>query len=446
MAVHHAGEVDVVVVGAGFAGLTAARELARSGARVVVLEARDRLGGRTWTRDVDGRALEMGGTWVHWHQPHVWAELSRYGLAIIESPAADGAAYLTGGTLVEEDLAVLLVRLHGALDHLWSDARDLLERPHDPLFADIGAVDALTVQDRIDAAGFDPATRDLVDAICSTSCSAYPHETGALALLRWQALSGFDSRLMFDCVGRYKIARGTRALAAAIAADGGFEVRLGSPVAAVERDARAVAVRLRDGDMLTAGAAVVAVPVNTLAAIAFEPPLAPVKQAMVGAGQSSHGLKAWIRARGAVSRFACAPSAHGLTYLSSEYAVDGDTLLVAFGPDAGAVDPADPTAVAARAEALLPGREVVAVHAHDWTADEFARGTWSMYRPGQLTRHLAELQRPEGRLVLAGSDVASGWNGFIDGAIESGLRAGREVAEILAPRGRAAAEIDAVGS
>ena len=57
---------DAVVVGAGFAGLIAARDLAKSGSSVLVVEARDRIGGRTWTAQVFGEEFEMGGTWVHW--------------------------------------------------------------------------------------------------------------------------------------------------------------------------------------------------------------------------------------------------------------------------------------------------------------------------------------------------------------------------------------------
>ena len=119
--------------------------------------------------------------------------------------------------------------------------------------------------------------------------------------------------------------------------------------------------------------------------------------------------------------------------MNSEYTVGGDTLMVAFGPDAGRLDPTDATAVAGDLNQLLPELEVVDVHAHDWTADQYSRGTWSMYRPGQITRYLRDLQQPEGRVMLAGSDVASGWNGFIDGAIESGLTAARCVAGMLAP-------------
>src|SRR5881397_2102221 len=77
---------DVVVIGGGFAGVTAARDLRQRGYRVLILEARDRLGGRTWTAEFAGQPVEMGGAWVHWCQPHVWAEITRYGLQITESP------------------------------------------------------------------------------------------------------------------------------------------------------------------------------------------------------------------------------------------------------------------------------------------------------------------------------------------------------------------------
>jgi monoamine oxidase len=80
-------DADVVVIGAGFAGLVAARELGRAGLGVLVLEARDRVGGRTWTDHRLGHDLELGGTWVHWVQPHAWAEMTRYGREITRSPA-----------------------------------------------------------------------------------------------------------------------------------------------------------------------------------------------------------------------------------------------------------------------------------------------------------------------------------------------------------------------
>ena len=67
----------------------------------------------------------------------------------------------------------------------------------------------------------------------------------------------------------------------------------------------------------------------------------------------------------------------------------------------------------------------------DWLADEFSRGTWAIHRPGWYTTYHAEMQRPEASVILAGSDIANGWAGFMDGAIESGLRAGAQALRTL---------------
>lgn len=71
---------DAIVIGAGYCGLTAARDLALSGHQVLLLEARDRIGGRTWTSQDGGEKYEMGDTWIHWQQAFVWREMARYGI------------------------------------------------------------------------------------------------------------------------------------------------------------------------------------------------------------------------------------------------------------------------------------------------------------------------------------------------------------------------------
>jgi monoamine oxidase len=79
---------------------------------------------------------------------------------------------------------------------------------------------------------------------------------------------------------------------------------------------------------------------------------------------------------------------------------------------------------------ILPGYQVIGATAHDWLSDEFSRGTWAIHRPGWYEHHHAAMQEPAGQIVLAGSDIANGWAGFIDGAIESGLGAGALAAEL----------------
>ena len=99
---------DVIVVGGGFAGVTAARECALRGRRTLLLEARDRLGGRTWSASWNGFAIEYGGAWVHWHQPHTFSELTRAGLSVAISDNAGRAHWHVGGerrtgTIAERD-------------------------------------------------------------------------------------------------------------------------------------------------------------------------------------------------------------------------------------------------------------------------------------------------------------------------------------------------------
>lgn len=69
---------DVIVVGAGYCGLTAGRNASAEGLKVLLLEGRDRIGGRSWSSNIDGYPFEMGGTWVHWGQSNTWREMSRY--------------------------------------------------------------------------------------------------------------------------------------------------------------------------------------------------------------------------------------------------------------------------------------------------------------------------------------------------------------------------------
>ncbi|KAH8631135.1 Monoamine oxidase N [Alternaria alternata] len=69
---------DVIVVGAGYCGLTAARNAAIEGLKVLLLEGRDRIGGRSWSSNIQGYPFEMGGTWVHWGQCNTWREIVRY--------------------------------------------------------------------------------------------------------------------------------------------------------------------------------------------------------------------------------------------------------------------------------------------------------------------------------------------------------------------------------
>jgi monoamine oxidase len=425
-------DYDVIIIGGGFAGVTAAREVRKAGLKCVVLDARNRLGGRTWYSELAGHKVELGGTWIHWIQPHVWAEVTRYGLGVVESPglAAPGhCVWLTGGQRKigsPEELFGLLAQGTAQFCH---ELEQIVPRPYDPLFVDgVTELDHLSVQDRLNSLGLSDEERDVLSGFWATACHAPCAEGGLMTMLRWWALGQRDFALLMDAVARYKLEGGTQTLLEAMIVDGQPEVRLSTPVSRVEQDAEQVRIITRSDECLTAQAAVIAVPLNVLAAITFVPPLTAGKRAAARERQASRGLKVLALVRGVPNDFfGIAPDSHPLTNLVSEREEPDGVIMVGFGPDARAFDVNDRQAVQQVVQQFLPDAEVVAAKGHDWTADPFAGGTWSVFRPQQLTRYLRELQRSESRLLFAGSDVANGWNGFIDGAIETGLRAGREV-------------------
>jgi monoamine oxidase len=137
----------------------------------------------------------------------------------------------------------------------------------------------------------------------------------------------------------------------------------------------------------------------------------------------------WIRVRGRLEPVVLmADVTHPLIWVQSEHWDDGDSILVGFGISSDAVDVEDPAAIQETLRAWLPGAEVTGVASHDWVTDDLSGGTWPMLRPGQLSRLHAGTVEPDGRVWLAGSDYASGWAGFIDGAIESGLHVAARIA------------------
>lgn len=432
-------ELDAIIIGGGFAGLTVAREMAREGYNVEIVEARDRIGGRTYSTMMGDHIIELGGTWIHWGQPHVWAEVTRYGMEIIETPVmqiqnlswigADGK--LHSGKV--EELMPVLMSAFGKFQNI--DGADGMAVFPRPVFAtytdDYKQFDGLSLADRMKASGMTPDEQALMSAALVTLSGCDPAVGGVLDQIRLYRLCENNVMSFNDRMVRFKLKAGTHALAQAMADDAKCPVRLSTRVTKVENTASGVAVHTENGDVLRAKLAIVTAPMNTLNRIAFTPPLMEAKQAAAREKHTNRCTKVWFQLEKSVGYWqGFAPYPNPVSNAFFDHDDANGPVLIAFGPPGG-MDVNDKDSVQRAVRTLLPDAVVVKCAAHDWTADNLSDGVWCWFKPYQMTKYLKALQAREGNLLFASGDSAEGFRGFIDGAIESGLGAAREAMKTL---------------
>jgi cytochrome c2 len=176
---------------------------------------------------------------------------------------------------------------------------------------------------------------------------------------------------------------------------------------------------------------------NVLANIEFMPPINPAKLAASRERHAGSGVKLYARVRGEVPNFAAfALESEPLSMLFTSKVGKEDGIVIGFGTNAKQIDTHDASAVEAVVRKFLPGVTVTETIAYDWHLDPWSLGTWCVLRPGQMTKYLATLREHEGLVYFAGGDIALGWRGFIDGAIESGNQVAHQLLAHLAGRSR----------
>lgn len=427
--------VDVVVIGGGFAGVAAMRDLRADGRSVVLLEARDRLGGRTWYRKFAGtdQSVEIGGTWsVDRRQPCIAEEKARYSLGTVLSPAPQSWQMRLDGTTRDGWLPVPyddIAGLERAVYHLIHDSMRIeFGKPFDRQ----GLEDLdISVTEWMKSKEIDSAAQAFIAAFVGLNLGCAPDDASALHFLTWIAGMG-NSPWTMSTVLTQKFEKGTISLVDAMVAEAGADVRLSSPVARVEQDDLGVTVTTRSSEVVRARTAIVATPLNTWRDVEFSPALSEPKATAAAAGHSGHAVKPWALVKGVPDYFASWAWDGGMCYLATEFELEQGSVMVGFAHAPDVVDINDSADVAAKVRAFLPDdADVIGVDGHDWNGDEFSRGTWMAFAPGQLSRWHSGLMETEGRVVFAGSDIAPRWAGWMEGALESGRLAARSVGELL---------------
>jgi monoamine oxidase len=436
----------VVVVGAGFSGLAAALALAGAGCGVRVLEARDRVGGRTLTRRLsDGTPLDLGAQWVGPTQDRMYALVAAYGLGTFPS-AAEGSPTLGWDGRLRPEVPESVSRVLAALDAL-ADPLD----PAAPWSAPRAAEwDALTLAGWLDATVPDPVTARYAGRLLAGGLlAAAPAEVSLLQLL-FYLRSGGGTRSLLGMAGgaqQDRIVGGPAALAERLAAAlPPGSLSLGTPVTAVGQDAGGVRVRT-DRATLAADAVVVALAPALAGRIRYDPPLPALRDGLtqrmpMGAAVKVHAVypEPFWRADG---RSGVATADAGAVTETVDNSVPGCPrgVLTAFsyGDEARALRRlAAPARRAALLDALValfgPAAAGPAEFVeYDWSADPWTRGCFcGMLTPGSWRAYGPELRRPAGRVHWAGTETATRWSGYLEGAVRAGERAAAEVLAALA--------------
>ena len=427
---------DVIVVGGGFAGVTAARDVSRAGNKTLLLDARTRLGGRTFTTNFAGHEADMGGTWVGWGQPNVWAEKMRYDLPVVASASAgaDHCVWYEGGKRKTGGANDFWPTVYEAYDKFYAPAFEYLPQPHNPLYLGekLKKLDNIRAFDAIEALDLSRYQKEALHSYAGINGHSNSRNSSYLDQLRWFALSAFNKDFLWGNTGTYRFVHGTKSLIDHMHGDSEAQLKTGSAVVKVEQQNDTVALTTNRKETFRARAVIMALPLNVWPDIEFKPGLSSIKQAASKEGHTGSGVKVYMRIKGRLPRAFCSGTQEmPLSFVFTEYDEE-DQILIGFGGSPDYLDVNDDEEVEKALHRYLPEAQLLESYAYDWNLDPYSKGTWCMFPPGMLTTALKELQRPEGNVYFAGADIANGWRGFIDGAIESGARNAQLVSKKLA--------------
>ena len=417
-----AAQHDVIVIGAGLAGLRAARDLAEQGLGVLVLEARERIGGRGWTSTFPGTdvAIELGGAWFTAHQQLVRSEVTRYGLGVREFIADSSTRWRTDGELRLDAPAVAEDPVTAAAMHaLTADVTAIRNGSRDSRFT-------LSLDSYLDAIDASGAVRDLAYGWWTITGGSRPSEGCVEGLLGALAIDGAIGDMRYL---QYSPQPGWSALAQALADTDGIDLELGQPVLQVFHDQATVTVRTARSTV-TASACVVAIPVNVWPNVAFEPAL-PARVSEAAGASSGRAVKVWMLASGVPDRALGYGRGNGLHWLYGDREVGGHTLVVGFGWDDPAFDPDDTYQVALALRTFFPDAELIDHTWHNWVGDDASLGTWANPMAGRPELLDPARFEPVGPVAFATSDIATEHAGWFEGALVSGSAAAAAIAARL---------------
>ena len=442
------GGVDVVVIGAGLSGLAAARVLARAGCGIVVLEARERVGGRVLDEPLDnGSVVELGGQWIGPGQPRIYAALAELGMDTF--PAyEEGERVMELGPKVHRFRKIPkvnplpLAEVVGVFARLGFLVRKV--SANCPWEAEKAVEwDAETFESWIRRNVRTAAGRRLFRAAIVPIFAAEPEYFSTLWLLSCLRSGGGVPRMLKMRGGAHhaRIVGGTQLLASRLAEQLGDRVHLSSPVRRISWTEGGVSVE-GDSGSVRARKAIVALPPALAGRISYEPPLPAVRDHLTQ--RMPHGTVVKCAAlyetpfwrQEGLSGQAVSDVGPVTIAFDASPPEGSPGVLAAYaggrhGLELSRMDPADRRAAVLDCLRRLFGPKASVPFRYldlDWSAQEWTRGCYGgNAAPGALTRFGPALREPVGPIHWAGSETAHRWVGYMEGAIEAGERAAEEI-------------------
>ena len=445
-------ERDVVIVGAGASGLTAATELRKAGLSVAVLEARDRVGGRLWTDDVDGVTLEIGGQWVSPDQDALIATLDELGLETYEryrdgtniyiSPTGERRTFDGEIFPVPPKTEHEIVSLIDKLDALVAEIDP--DRPWEHPQAE--ELDEISFRRWLETQTDDEEARLNIGMFIAGAMLTKPaHSFSALQALLMAASAGSFSHLVdADFILDKRVKGGLQQVPLLLAERLGDDLHLNAPVRTMRWNEEGVTA-IADGVEVKARFAILALPPVLISRISYEPPLPRLQQQLhqhlsMGFVIKVHAVfetPFWREDGYSGTAF----SPYELVHEAYDNCYDGDQrgTLVGFVSDeaADAVFRLSPEERKARILESLShyygpkALDTVVYYESDWGSEEWTRGAYAAsFDMGGLARYGADLRTPVGPIHFSCSDMAGKGYQHVDGAI----RVGRETAAAIVGR------------
>jgi monoamine oxidase len=435
------GGVSVLVAGAGLAGLTAARDLVTHGADVTVVDARGRVGGRVWTiRDgfADGQHAEAGGDMIDASQTEIRGLAEEHGLKLTRI-LRGGFGYArrdgSGRTrIVQRHAARGWNKLGERLEDLSRRYRLAEQRWDSPISADLGR---RSVAQWLDSVQADSDLRATAIGLRGFFL-ADPEELSVIAFV-----DQFASTDEPAGSSMYRIVGGNDRLPAALAAALGDRVQLNTELVALSHRGREVRASLKQGrgvSQMTCDYVVLTLPASVLRRVPITPALPAQQHDAIARLKYGRATKTLLQFSSRFWRAVGRPRAFGsdlpfgavwdgneeqrgrtgiLALLAGGSASDATQAIVAkdgMRALASALDWLGST----DAE-LRQSRQVV------WETDPWARGGYAYFDPAFDPALRQWLARPFGRLFFAGEHTSFRWQGYMNGAVESGRRAAAEI-------------------